>query len=109
MKTRNAIPKISLFIVLAIVAYALFFMTMARPVDPDFGDTIDWEMVALTVVLPVAFFTALAVGLWRAYSSKDYLWLILQLAFFPLAYVYTLFINQGANNSFKPTPLRGSA
>ncbi|MCR6663816.1 MAG: hypothetical protein NVV60_11910 [Luteimonas sp.] len=109
MRTRNVIPKISLIIVLAIVAYALLFMTMARPVHQDFGTKIDWEWTAISVALPVAFFTALAIGVWRAYSSKDYLWLALQLAFFPLACIYTLLINKGANNSFKPTPLRGAA
>jgi hypothetical protein len=103
MNKSNLIPKISFLIVFLIVAYALLFMTMARPIPEDLGDKIDWELVATSVVLPIAFFTALAVGIWRACSSKDYLWLVLQLAFFPLTYVYTLLINRGANSSYKPS------
>ncbi len=111
MFRRNVLPKISLVIVLLIVAYFLLFMTMARIPPVTYGNEIDWEFVAISVVLPVAFFATVALGVWRAFTAKDYVWLALQLALFPLAFVYTLFVNtgMGANNSFKPKPLRGSA
>ena len=107
MFRRNAIPKISLVIVSGIVAYALLVMTMARPAPLDgFGNQVDWEFVAVSVMLPLALLSTLVIGLWRALMAKDYLWVALQLCFFPIAYVYTLFVNKGkgAGNSFKRNP-----
>ena len=111
MFRRNVIPKISLVIVSGIVAYALLVMTMARPAPLEgFGNKVDWEFVALSVILPLALFSTLAIGIWRALMAKDYLWVALQLCFFPITYVYTLFVNKGkgASGSFEPNPSRRS-
>jgi hypothetical protein len=100
MLKSNAVPKASFAVFCAISAYAVFFMTIGRPAPAEgFGQRVDWEMVALTLVLPLALFAALAIGLWRAFKHKDYLWMVLQLVFMPLAYLYTLVINTGVAGS----------
>jgi hypothetical protein len=111
MRTTNLIPKISLALVGFVVLYFVVWAMPVRTVDPNsVGEHIDPTAVVVQVLLPLALFSVLFLGIWRACKASDYFWLVVQLLFFPSAYVYTLFINRGpgANNSFNPKPLRSS-
>jgi len=111
MKITNLVPKISVTLVVLIVLYIVLFAMQPRLAPPTYGDSIDFDMAMIGVALPLSFFPAFMIGLWRAARARDYRWLALQIMFFPSSYIYTLLINkgEGANNSFKPKPLRGSA
>ena len=110
MSRHNLIPKISLFCFCIIIAYALLVMTMARPAPLEgHGESIDWEMILVTLTLPGVLLVTVIIGVCRALAKRDYVWAALQLAFMPSAYVYTLLVNKGANNSFKPNPHQGGA
>ena len=112
MRIANPTPKISLFLVGFVILYFIVWVMPVRLVDRNSaGERIDPTVFAIQVVLPLALFSVFFLGIWRACKASDYLWLVVQLLFFPSAYYYTLFINRGpgSNNSFKPKPLRGSA
>ena len=54
---------------------------------------------------------AAAVPTWLRKAGERHSAFWIQVFVFPLAYIYTLFLDrgEGPNNSFKPRPLRGSA
>jgi hypothetical protein len=112
MQRRNLVPTLSLLLVAAAFLFTAFIVGPASVAHNDApGDHVDPLAVMIQLVIPILFLPAWLVGMYRAYKSSNYPWLVSQVILFPSAYIYTLFVNRGssANNSFKPKPLRGSA
>ena len=108
---RNLIPKVTLGLLLFAVAYVLVRTAQVGPWPDDFGDKIDWDVVFIQVLPSASFTVNFLLALRRSLKGEDYAWTIAIVVLCPLSLWYTLLVNKGlgANNSFKPNPLRGSA
>jgi len=112
MTLRNPVPKISLLIIALTVIYFFAISGQERMADGGLsGDEMYLAEKIFSVMPSLSAFATIGVGLVRAYKARRWLWFWGQVFVFPLAYVYTLFVNrgEGPNNSFKPSPLRGPA
>ena len=112
MQLRNPVPKISLLILVAAPLYLLLISGQDRMSDGGLsGDEMYLAEMIFSLLPALSIGATLGLGLLRAYKARRWGWFWIQVFVFPLAYIYTLFLDrgEGPNNSFKPRPLRGSA
>ena len=62
-------------------------------------DEMFWFEKVFSTFPAISVFATLGVGLWRAHRAGSWFWFLTQLFVFPVAYIYTLFVNPGQPNS----------
>lgn len=108
MKLRNPVPKVSLLILASAPLYLFLISGQARMADGGLtGDEMYLAEKIYSLLPAFSVFATLGVGLVRAYKSTRWGWFWLQVFVFPLAYIYTLFVDRGDGFN-KPNLLRGS-
>ena len=103
MRLSNPVPKISLLIFAALALYLLLISGQPRMSDWLLeGDEMFWFEKVFSTFPAISIFATLGVGLWRAHRAGSWFWFLTQLFVFPIAYIYTLFVNRGETS---PQPL----
>ena len=98
MFKSNLVPKIALLTPLFGFAYIAVLILLGQERAMDWGLSGD-EFHTFELVLPIMAAVALpatwVLAIYRAYRQGSTLWLLACLLFWPLAFVYTLFVNTG--------------
>lgn len=96
MRLFNPIPKISLLIIAAALAYLFLISGQDRMADGGLtGDEMHVVEKVFSALPAASLFATWGLGLWRAHKAGSAVWFLLQHFVFPSTYVYTLFVNRG--------------
>ena len=98
MFKKNAIPKISLLILLFGFGYLTLLTLIGDSRMSDFGlsgDEMFFPEMLLTLVIPLGIFATCGIAMYRAHLAGSLIWFVASFFFFPAAYLYTLAFNTG--------------